>query len=40
MTTKIYNIGLEEYEKRTNEEEVFKHCVAVGKKKIQVLGQK
>lgn len=40
VTQKIYNIGLEEYGKRKAEEEIFAHCVSVGRKKIQVLGQK
>ncbi|CAG9801990.1 unnamed protein product [Chironomus riparius] len=39
VTQKIYNIGLEEYGKRKAEEEIFAHCVTVGRKKIQVLGQ-
>lgn len=40
VTQKIYKIGLEEYGKRKTEEEIFSHCVTVGRKKIQVLGQK
>jgi hypothetical protein len=40
VTQKIYNIGLEEYGKRKTEEEIFAHCVSVGRKKNQVLGQK
>ncbi|KAG5681171.1 hypothetical protein PVAND_010629 [Polypedilum vanderplanki] len=39
VTQTIFKIGLDEYEKRTNEEKVFRHCVAVGKKEVQVLGQ-
>lgn len=40
VTQKIFKIGLEQYEKRTAEEKVFMNCVTVGRKKIQIDGQK
>jgi hypothetical protein len=40
MTQAIFKTGLGEHEKRTKEEKVFRHCVAVGKREVQVLGQR
>jgi Leucine Rich repeats (2 copies) len=38
-TQKIFKIGLEHFQKRSQEENVFTHCVTVGRKKVQALGQ-
>ena len=40
ITQKIYKIGLEQFEKRSIEQKIFMNCVTVGKKKIQIQGQK
>lgn len=40
ITQRIFKIGLEQYEKRTAEEKIFLNCVSVGRKKIQIEGQK
>jgi hypothetical protein len=40
VTQKIHKIGLEEFEKRKAEHKIFLDCVAVGKKKVQIEGQK
>lgn len=40
ITQKIYKIGLEQFEKRSAEHEIFLNCVTVGKKKVQVGGQR
>lgn len=40
VTQRVFKIGLEQYEKRTAEQKIFLNCVTVGKRKIQIQGQK
>jgi hypothetical protein len=39
VTQKIHTIGLEQYEKRKQEEKIYNECVQVGRKEIQLQGQ-